>query len=259
MSFVTVAPELITEAGASLQSIDDTVSAGLAFAAAPTTGVVPPAVDPVSTLTTALFAGYASAYQAVAAEAAAVQEQFVATIAASAESYSTAEAVNDALTSLDTELTRIAQTFITGTINAPPISYLSALIPYLLGINVTATGVASAPAPAAPALASSESPVAEPAVAAGLGSVTSRSVPVTLAKVTAVEQSWAAIGPQAAVNPVLSTSLGSGTTAAFSAEEGAAPIPGFPVSGQGGLHDEGDGEPRFAVRRTVMARSPIGG
>ncbi|MGH3562431.1 MAG: PE family protein, partial [Mycobacterium sp.] len=62
----------------------------------PTTGVIPPAADPVSALTAAQFAAHAQIYQAISAQAAAIHEQFVATLVASAGSYATTEAANAA-------------------------------------------------------------------------------------------------------------------------------------------------------------------
>lgn len=59
MSFVTVDPESLSAAAASLQGLGHSVNAGMAFASAPTTGVAPPATDPVSGLTAALFGAYA--------------------------------------------------------------------------------------------------------------------------------------------------------------------------------------------------------
>jgi hypothetical protein len=72
------------------------VSAGNAAAAAPTTGVLPPAADEVSALTAAQFAAHAQMYQDFSAQAAAIHEQFVATLATSAGSYLATEAANAA-------------------------------------------------------------------------------------------------------------------------------------------------------------------
>lgn len=63
-------------------------------AAAPTTGVAPAAADEVSALTAAQFAVHAQMYQAVSAQAAAIHENFVAALAASAGSYAATEAAN---------------------------------------------------------------------------------------------------------------------------------------------------------------------
>jgi hypothetical protein len=96
MSFVTTEPEVLTASAGSLAGIGSTMSAENAAAAAPTTGVVPAAADEVSALTALQFAGHAATYQAVAAQAAAIHEQFVAVLAASAGSYAVTEAANAA-------------------------------------------------------------------------------------------------------------------------------------------------------------------
>lgn len=94
MSFVTTQPETLTAAAGNLQAIGSTVHAGNAAAAAPTTGLVPAAADEVSALTATQFAAHAHMYQAVSAQAAAIHDQFVATLAVSAASYAATEAAN---------------------------------------------------------------------------------------------------------------------------------------------------------------------
>lgn len=94
MSFVNTQPEALAAAAGSLQSIGSALSAQNAAAASPTTGVMPAAADEVSALTATQFAAHASLYQAVAAQAAAIHEMFVATMNGSAASYAAAEAAN---------------------------------------------------------------------------------------------------------------------------------------------------------------------
>jgi uncharacterized protein (DUF362 family) len=94
MSYVTTHPEMLSAAAGNLQGIGAVVSAGNAAAAAPTTGVVPAAADEVSALTAAQFAAHAQMYQDFSAQAAAIHEQFVATLATSAASYLATEAAN---------------------------------------------------------------------------------------------------------------------------------------------------------------------
>jgi hypothetical protein len=96
MSYVTTQPELLSAAAGDLQGIGAAVSAGNAAAAAPITAVVPAAADEVSALTAAQFAAHARMYQDFSAQAAAIHEQFVATLATSAGSYLTTEAANAA-------------------------------------------------------------------------------------------------------------------------------------------------------------------
>ena len=96
MSFVTAQPETLAAAAGQLHTLGATVSAENAAAASPTTGVIPAAADEVSALTAAQFAAHAQMYQAVAAQAAAIHEQFVATLTTSANSYALTEAANAA-------------------------------------------------------------------------------------------------------------------------------------------------------------------
>jgi PE family len=96
MSYVTTHPEMLSAAAGNLQDIGSAVSAGNAAAAAPTTGVVPAAADEVSALTAAQFAAHAQMYQDFSAQAAAIHEQFVTTLATSAGSYLATEAANSA-------------------------------------------------------------------------------------------------------------------------------------------------------------------
>jgi hypothetical protein len=96
MSFVTTQPEALAAAAGTLQGIGSTMSAQNAAAAAPTTGVMPAAADEVSALTAAQFAAHAQMYQAVSAQAAAIHEMFVNTLATSSGSYAAPEAANAA-------------------------------------------------------------------------------------------------------------------------------------------------------------------
>ncbi|OBA61853.1 PE family protein [Mycobacterium sp. 1100029.7] len=98
MSFVTAHPEMLAAAAGDLQGIGASMSGQNAAAAAPTTGVVPAAGDEVSALTAAQFAAHAQMYQAISAQAAAIHEMFVSTLAASADSYAATEAANAAAT-----------------------------------------------------------------------------------------------------------------------------------------------------------------
>ena len=96
MSFVTTQPGLLAFAAGDLQSIGSAVAAGNMAAAAPTTGVVPAAADEVSALTAAHFAAHAALYQELSAQATAIHELFVSTLATSAGSYAATEAANAA-------------------------------------------------------------------------------------------------------------------------------------------------------------------
>ncbi|KZS58350.1 PE family protein [Mycobacterium kansasii] len=94
MSFVMTQPEALLAAAAALQGVDAALNAQNAATAAPTTSVVPAAVDEVSALTAAQFAAHAEIYQVASAQAAAIHEMFVKTLGASAVSYAATEAAN---------------------------------------------------------------------------------------------------------------------------------------------------------------------
>jgi hypothetical protein len=63
-------------------------------AAAPMTGVVPAAADPVSMLTAAQFAAYGHLYQSLSSQAEEILSLFVNTLRTSAGSYALTEAAN---------------------------------------------------------------------------------------------------------------------------------------------------------------------
>jgi hypothetical protein len=93
MSFVTTQPEMLAAAAGNLQAIGSAMGANNSAAAGPTTGVIPAAADEVSALTATQFAMHAAMYQAISAEATAIQ-RFVATLSTSAASYAATEAAN---------------------------------------------------------------------------------------------------------------------------------------------------------------------
>jgi PE family len=99
MSYVTTQPQMLSAAAGNLHGVGSVVSAANAAAAGPTTGVIPAAADEVSALTAAQFAAQAQMYQAFSAQAAAIHEQFVATLQTSAGSYLATEAANAAAAS----------------------------------------------------------------------------------------------------------------------------------------------------------------
>ncbi|NDJ88201.1 PE family protein [Mycolicibacter kumamotonensis] len=99
MSFVNTQPEALAAAASGLRGIGSVVAAQNAAAAGPTTVLPPAAADEVSALTAALFAAHAHAYQEVSAQATAIHEAFVRTLALSSESYAVTEAVNAAVAS----------------------------------------------------------------------------------------------------------------------------------------------------------------
>ena len=98
MSFVTTQPEALMDAASKLQAIGSSMAAENAAAAAPTTGVLPAAADPVSALQAAQFSAYGTWYQQVSAHATAMHQTLVNTLGTSAGSYGQTEAANQTAT-----------------------------------------------------------------------------------------------------------------------------------------------------------------
>lgn len=96
MNFVTAQPESLAMAAGRLQEIGSALTAQNAASAAPMTGVLPAAADVVSLLTAAQFAKHGQMFQTLSAQAAALHENFVNTLRASAGSYAATEAINAA-------------------------------------------------------------------------------------------------------------------------------------------------------------------
>lgn len=94
--FVSTDPAAMTAAASGLQVIGATVISGNAAAAAPTTGVIPPAPEPTSALLAASFATHGGVYQAAAGVATAWHEMMVAMLGTNAASYAATEAINAA-------------------------------------------------------------------------------------------------------------------------------------------------------------------
>src|SRR5271166_2036913 len=97
MAYVIAAPEMVAAAATDLAAIGSNVSAAHEVAAAPTVAVVPAAADEVSAGIAHLFSQHAQGYQAQAAQAAALHEQFVQHLTAGAGSYAATEAANASL------------------------------------------------------------------------------------------------------------------------------------------------------------------
>ncbi|ARG59120.1 PE family protein [Mycobacterium kansasii] len=96
MSFVTTQPAALAVAANTLEGIGSALSSQNAAAAAPTTGVVPAAVDEGSALAAAQFAAHAEMYQVVSSQASAIHEMFASTLTISSGSYAATEAANAA-------------------------------------------------------------------------------------------------------------------------------------------------------------------
>lgn len=98
MSFVITNPDMMATAVDELQGIGSTLAATNTATAAPTTGVLPPAADPVSARAAALLDAHAQQYQAFSVQAESFQKQFVQTLIAAQNFYTETEASNTAAT-----------------------------------------------------------------------------------------------------------------------------------------------------------------
>ena len=94
MSFLIVDPEMIGAAADEMQGIGSALAVTNAAAAAPTTGVLPPATDSVSVRAAALLDAHAQMYQTLSAQAESFHDKFVQTLTAAQNAYAEAEASN---------------------------------------------------------------------------------------------------------------------------------------------------------------------
>src|SRR6516225_5642743 len=94
MSFVIVAPEMMTAAATDLAGIESALSAAHAAAATSTMQVLAAAGDEVSAAIAGLFSAHGQGFQALGVQAAAFHEQFAQAVTAAAGSYVGAEVAN---------------------------------------------------------------------------------------------------------------------------------------------------------------------
>ena len=96
MPFLDVHPEHLTAAAGSLSGIGDAMTAGTSAGAAPTVGVAPAAVDPVSIFAASHLSTHGQLFQEFSAQLAAAHQNIVATLNHNAANYAMAEAANAA-------------------------------------------------------------------------------------------------------------------------------------------------------------------
>jgi hypothetical protein len=94
MSYVIAAPDMLAASAADVAGIGSSLSEANAAAAASTTRVIVAAGDEVSAAIASLFSSHGQQFQALSAQAAAFQEQFVQALTTGARSYVSAEAAN---------------------------------------------------------------------------------------------------------------------------------------------------------------------
>jgi hypothetical protein len=144
MSYVIAAPEMMTSAATDLATIGSNVAAAHTAAATRTLAVLPAAADEVSAGIAHLFSQHAANYQAMAAQAAAFNDQFVQHLTAGAFSYASIEA---AIASFLQELNVSANSFVS-TLAAIPgqvatsLTILNAASPFVIIGALLVVGVA---------------------------------------------------------------------------------------------------------------------
>jgi hypothetical protein len=275
MSFLTTIPEELIAAATKLEGIGSSLAAQNAAAAAPTTTIAPAAADQVSTIQAALFGGYGTIYQQLAAEAHTIQQQFLSTLGLSSGTYSETEAANAAASGnpISNFLDSLSLLFGgsgTGTTNPLSFSGNSAnFISFESGNWASAMsdvigmaggglipsdwlsgGAAAAGDAAAAATASNVTPLA------GLGGMGAMPMVGALGQATmvgklSVPPSWASVLPTAgAASPIQTV----GWTAAAPQAAPGTFVPGVPGLASAARNSAGFGAPRYGVKPIVMPK-----
>jgi PE family/PPE-SVP subfamily C-terminal region len=293
MSFVTTQPEALTAAASALQTLGTSMAAQDAAAAAPTTGVVPAAADPVSALQAAQFSAYGTWYQQVSSQAATIHQMLVNTLGTSAGSYGETEAANQTatgstslsgllggLTGSGTSSSALSGATVTpaqvssstGATIATPFLWAqnfpaAASQFFALGqgqflptavnwdpTQVAATGLTDGAGAGLPPAAATGS--AEPAGVGGAPVLSGVGQASSLGGLS-VPPSWAA-GSVPATNPAPATSAGAGWTSPAPQTPPVTTMPaGVPSVASTGRAGYGFGAPRYGVKPTVMPKPTV--
>lgn len=94
MSFLTVAPDMVTAAAGNLESVGSALNEAAVAAAPATVGLAAPAADRVSAVVAAMLGAYARDFQGISAQIAGFHNQFVGALRGGAAAYASAEAAN---------------------------------------------------------------------------------------------------------------------------------------------------------------------
>jgi hypothetical protein len=293
MSFLTAVPGELAAAAAQLAAIGSSLTAQNAGAAAPTTAIAPAAADQVSILQSGIFTAYGALYQQIAAEAQAMQEQFVQTLGLSSGTYESTEASNAAANALAAASSSAAesnpvQDFIdaaatafggpltsvggqpfslsgnSANITSFQIGNFASASSNLLGL--TGGGLLSAPEEAAADVAEGAASEGAAAAAAGAEGAAAASAigavsPIgsglgaaTTIGAMSVPPTWA--GPATLVSATTGGALhGAGwTTALPQAATGGSFYPGMPGMASAARNSAGFGAPRYGVKPIVMPK-----
>jgi hypothetical protein len=273
MSFLTAIPEELLAAAAQLEGIGNSLTAQNAGAAAPTTAIAPAAADQVSALQAGIFSAYGGLYQQIAAEAQAIQQQFVSTLGLSSGTYSATESanvaaaspVNDLLTNLGTLLGGPSGSLLgqpsslsgnlANFVNIGGGNWASAMSDLLgmaggglLPAAASDTGDAAAAAGAADAVSATS-----PAGGMGMGGMAVGGLgQATMVGKLSVPPSWAGTFTPGA-SPVTAVQTVGWTGAAPQAGPGTI-VPGMPGLGAAARNSAGFGAPRYGVKPIVMPK-----
>ncbi|GAA4540249.1 PPE family protein, SVP subgroup [Mycobacterium paraffinicum] len=291
MAFLTTQTEEMLAAEQLLSGINTNLAAQNAGAAAATTVIIPAAADPVSAQQAAIFSAYGTQYQAIAAEAQTLLENYAQTLGISSGSYTNTEAVNAAQSGIQAlDSINPAGGATTG---SNPIDILSWLLGFngqysgglggmfglssnganignigfgnwasatsnLLGLaggGLLDTSAADAAGSAADAagLADTTAPMAGGGMA-GVGAMPMAAAgQASLVGKLSVPPTWA--GP---ATPVVGTSAAPvetvGWTAAAPQAGAGTVIPGMPGMGAAARNSAGFGAPRYGVKPIVMPK-----
>ena len=94
MSFVIAGPEFVTAAATDLANIGSNIQTANSAAATQTTSVLAAGEDEISAAIAALFTNHGQAYQLLSAQAEAFHNQFIQTLSAGTNAYTSAEAAS---------------------------------------------------------------------------------------------------------------------------------------------------------------------
>jgi PE family/PPE-SVP subfamily C-terminal region len=278
MSFLTAIPQELQSAATQLEGIGNALTAQITGSAASTTAVAPAASDQVSALQAGIFSTYGTLYQQIAAEAQAIQQQFISTLGLSSGTYTETEAanaaangpvqniidsINTALGGPVTSITNSAGPFGLSS-NAANIgnigggNYASAASDLLglAGGGLLPADTGDAAAAGAADAVSVTSPAGGVGAMGGMGAMGVMPAGgmggAQMVGKLSVPPTWAgAVPTMPAVTPIQTVGL---TSAAPSAGPGGI-IPGMPGMAGGGRSSAGFGAPRYGVKPIVMPKA----
>ncbi|OBI95031.1 PPE family protein, SVP subgroup [Mycobacterium asiaticum] len=279
MSFLTAVPQELAAAAAQLGAIGAALAGQNAGAAAPTTAIAPAAADQVSILQSGIFTAYGALYQQIAAEAQAIQEQFVQTLGLSSGTYEQSEAANAAAAtaaSAPGDFINQISTLLGGPVTSfggQPFSLSGNFANFssfeignwasassnLLGLTggglfPDGYGVPEDLAAAAEAATAAEGATAAGAVSAVSGGPVAAALGTsTLVGSMSAPPSWAA-GATLVSNTAPSALAGAGWTSAAPAATTGGFYPGMPGVASAARNSAGFGAPRYGVKPIVMPK-----